>query len=269
MRSGGLRGLQILWSGASGVRGGFDSHAFPPIFRLVLALALGLAGPMAHAQTPVPAHKPPTPPAHAPASAKPPAPADSLAHAVPDTAAVHLAPDTLTKLDGIDIVSDANTAAAKKAHQDSLRAQGWSAQPRFVMMRSLLFPGWGQAYNRAWYKAGAIAAGETWLGITLYNDQQKLNDLQSQIDQARLEGDQPREAELVNEYNTQLDQRTAHMWFLGAVLTYAMVDAYVDAHFRNFDFEFKHDRALPAGSSPATPKGSGGGTTRLGLRWHF
>src|SRR5437016_375468 len=30
MRSGGLRGLQILVSGASGVRGGFDSHAFPP-----------------------------------------------------------------------------------------------------------------------------------------------------------------------------------------------------------------------------------------------
>jgi len=73
----------------------------------------------------------------------------------------------------------------------------------------------------------------------------------------------------VNEYNSQLDQRTAHMWFLGAVLTYAMVDAYVDAHFRNFDFEFKHDRALPAGSSPATPKGGGGGTTRVGLRWHF
>lgn len=46
MGSGGPRGLQILLSGGSPVRGGFDSHPFPPVIRLVivaLVAALGLA----------------------------------------------------------------------------------------------------------------------------------------------------------------------------------------------------------------------------------
>src|SRR5439155_5554752 len=41
MGPGGLRGLQILRSDASGARGGFDSHAFPPL--LLLLLFLGAA----------------------------------------------------------------------------------------------------------------------------------------------------------------------------------------------------------------------------------
>src|SRR5438552_762950 len=40
MGSGGPRGLQILRSGASCVRGGFDSHAFPPWRRVATALLL-------------------------------------------------------------------------------------------------------------------------------------------------------------------------------------------------------------------------------------
>src|SRR5437773_1803260 len=51
--SGGPRGLQILRSGVKSVRGGFDSHAFPPIV-LALALVLGRATPAAGAAgTPV------------------------------------------------------------------------------------------------------------------------------------------------------------------------------------------------------------------------
>ena len=229
MGSGGPRGLQILRSGASGVRGGLDSHAFPPILGVALAIALALGAGAASAR------------------------AQAL-------------PDSLPQLPGIEVVNSDKVDAAKQAHADSIRARGWSAQPRFVMMRSLLFPGWGQAYNRAWFKAGAVAAGEVWLGVTVYNDQRKLDDLQAQLDQAQ-HGTQDY-VDLVNEYNDQLDQRIAHTWLLGAVVTYALVDAYVDAHFRGFELEFKHDPALPNGPPPATP-GGGGGTTRLGLRWHF
>src|SRR5262245_51295380 len=128
MGSGGPRGLQIPWSGASGVRGGFDSHAFPPLFTLALALAL-IAAP-ARAQAP-------------PESARPNVPVDTIAHP-PDIQVVNSS--TL----------DADAKAAKKAHSDSLKTHGWSAQPRFVMARSLLIPGWGQAYNHAWLKAGAV-----------------------------------------------------------------------------------------------------------------
>jgi len=227
MGSGGLRGLQIPWSGASGVRGGFDSHAFPPAFLLALALTC-LAG---------------------------------------RAEAASALPDSLPQLPGIEVVNSDKVDAAKQAHADSVRARGWSAQPRFVMMRSLLFPGWGQVYNRAWFKAAAVTAGEVAFGVAIYNDSQKLNDIQAQLD---AEHDPDRYAALANEYNDQIDQRTAHAWLLGAVVTYAMVDAYVDAHFRGFEFEFKHDPALPNGPPPATPSSGGGsGTTRLGLRWHF
>ena len=197
--------------------------------------------------------------------------APARAQAPADSSRPRVSADTLAVPPDLEVVNSSNPKAAKHAHADSIRAHGWSAQPRFVMARSLLIPGWGQAYNRAWLKAGAVAAGETWFGIQIYNDTQELNDIQAQLDQARLDNDQQREDELVTEYNDQLDQRTAHTWLLAAVMTYALVDAYVDAHFRGFELEFKHDPALPDGPPPVTPNGGhgGSGTTRLGLRWHF
>src|SRR5690242_5557530 len=51
--SGGPRGLQILRSGVKSVRGGFDSHAFPP-----LVASLGLAVALAIAAAPVAAAPP-------------------------------------------------------------------------------------------------------------------------------------------------------------------------------------------------------------------
>ena len=54
------------------------------------------------------------------------------------------------------------------------------------------------------------------------------------------------------------------------MIAYALVDAYVDAHFRGFDVEFRNDPALPAGTSPNAPAGGGGGPgVRLALRWDF
>jgi hypothetical protein len=55
---------------------------------------------------------------------------------------------------------------------------------------------------------------------------------------------------------------------LGGVLAYALVDAYVDAHFRNFDLEFRNDPALtPAGEAPSSAVPAP--VTRLALRWTF
>jgi len=245
MGSGGLRGLQIPWSGASGVRGGFDSHAFPPLSALALALALALLAAPARAQAP-------------PDPARPNVPADTIAH-----------PPDIEVVNSSTLEVDAK--AAKRAHADSLKARGWSAQPRFVMARSLLIPGWGQAYNHAWYKAGAVAAGEGWLASLIIKDQQVLDDLASEIDQLTADSSFAEADVKVNEYNDRLDQRIAHTWLFAAVLTYALVDAYVDAHFRGFELEFKHDPALPDGPPSATPTGGrkGGSGVRLGLRWHF
>jgi hypothetical protein len=62
-------------------------------------------------------------------------------------------------------------------------------------------------------------------------------------------------------YNALLDSSTNHKWILGGVLLYALLDAYVDAHFRTFDVDFQVDPALPGGGK--TPG------MRLRLRWDF
>jgi len=236
MGSGGLRGLQILRSGASRVRGGFDSHAFPPFsFHTVLAAALA-AGVMLFASTP------------------------ARAQAVPDSA----------------VVQDTSAAGAGTVTRvrrtvdpaDSVRRHVWHEEPRWVMARSVIVPGWGQAHNGAWYKATAVATGEVWLGTLLVKDQRELDRLTQEIVDAQAANDQEGEAELVNQYNARLDQRIARQWLFGALLAYAMVDAYVDAHFRGFELEFQTDPALPAGREPA-PGGRSRLGARLALRWDF
>ncbi len=202
------------------------------------------------------------------AHAQPPVPGrDTSATAPPTPPAV---PDTSTHR--IVVVG-----GAKQAPYDSTRRKlPWHEQPRFVMARSLLIPGWGQFHNRSWLKAGLVAAAETWLGVKVVQDQRRLDDLLRDIEPLQanvdtLHSDQRRLLNaLVNEYNGLLDQRLGRQWMLGGVLAYALVDAYVDAHFRGFDLEFQHDPALPPGSSPVP---AGEKKSRLGfrvaLRRHF
>jgi len=165
------------------------------------------------------------------------------------------------------------------APRDTLRRRAWHDQPRFVMARSLLVPGWGQAHNHAWIKAVLVAGAEGWLGSRIVRDQQALDGWLQELDDVRAgladttRTDHAalalREVEVVNLYNARLEQRLARQWQFAAVLAYALVDAYVDANFRHFDVEFRNDPALPPGRDPASPGGRGSTYVRLGLRWDF
>lgn len=226
MGPGGPRGLQIPRSGADRVRGGFDSHAFPPSLLLALTLLL-----------PLKAH-----PVHAVA-------ADSVA-------TVEVAgPDSVVR-------------------RQRLQPGGWSEQPRVVMLRSLLVPGWGQVHNKAYLKGALVAGAEGWFGVLLFKDRRELARLLETVDRERLEGD-PQGYELaVNRYNARLDDYVSRQWLFAGVLAYALVDAYVDAHFRDFAIEFQTDPALPDGAppdlGPSAPVRKGGFTpARIALRWTF
>jgi hypothetical protein len=179
------------------------------------------------------------------------------------------AADSLAAPAAIHVVGEA-AAPPGPARADSLRRPPWHEQPRFVMARSLLVPGWGQAHNHAWIKAVLVASAEAVLITQVVRGQSELDRLLAEIDVARADSDAVREEELVTEYNAQLDDRVASEWKLGAVIAYAMLDAYVDAHFRGFDVEFRNDPALPAGTSPTGLNGGGGGPgVRLAMRWNF
>jgi len=221
--SGGPRGLQILRSGVKSVRGGFDSHAFPP---LALAAALILLVPRPGVATsPVPL-------------------ADSSARGVPRTVGL--------------------------PHDGRFDAPGW------VMMRSMVVPGWGQLHNGSWIKAGIVAGLESALIVGLVHDNQDMNHYSAAAaaaldaynaavaDSNGAAADAAAEAHqaAVSAYNDARDSSITRAWLLGGTIVYAMVDAYVDAHFRHFDVEFKHDPALPGGTAPRSE-------TRLSLGWRF
>src|SRR5262245_52871061 len=176
---GGPRGLQILRAGVS-VRDGFDSHAFPP---LLLAVALALM-PRAAAGAPAPVTKPVT--GRAAVAVK-----DTVGTPIvkPDSAAAPKwsspipktsAPDTSAGVITIQASRDSVYGPPAPRPRRTLRRLGRFDQPRWVMLRSLLVPGWGQVHNHAWVKAALLAAGDGSLRVRALRDERRLSDLNGQ-----------------------------------------------------------------------------------------
>ncbi len=187
----------------------------------------------------------------------------------PDSAAVRPVAET----PAVRPVSE--TPVARDTVRRTLPVRHLLDQPRFVMLRSLVVPGWGQFHNHSVVKAGVIAGLESWLIARVVQDHGALNDLRAQVDVARTRGSEAAYTDAANRYNARLEQSTSRLWFLGGALAYSLIDAYVDANFKGFDVEFRQDPALPGGPpveiTPARPGGGGarGGGMRAALRWHF
>jgi hypothetical protein len=181
------------------------------------------------------------------------APADSM---LADTSDVEpaLDPVVIAPVDSTDAV-----VRGKAAKPATNKHTGFDA-PRWVMIRSAIIPGWGQAYNGAWLKAAGVAVVEGGLIWRLVDDRQALADLESAANAAGDAGNVELENDLVDQYNARLDDYTRRQWYLGAVFALSLLDAYIDAHFRGFKAEFEGDPALPEGSAP---------TARIGLRMTF
>ena len=191
------------------------------------------------------------------------------AAAAPDTAHAAAAParDSARTAPAVPALVPAMAPADTSGASERARVTPFGEQPRAVMLRSLLVPGWGQLHNHAWIKALAVAGGEGWLLATIFRDRSDLRGLQDDVNAAAAAGDSGAYTNAVNRYNDVLDGYVGGQWLLGGVLAYALVDAYVDAHFRRFDIDFRNDPALPRGEGPGT--GGGGASGRLSLRWHF
>jgi hypothetical protein len=170
--------------------------------------------------------------------------------AVPDSA--RLVPG------GSGVVTTGRTAGLERADA----ARGAFSAPGWVMMRSAVLPGWGQWYNRQWVKALVIGGVEAGMAYRIYDDNRTLEDLDRRAAEALMNGDLELQNELALQYNDRLDTMVARQWLLAGVIVYALLDAYVDAHFRGFDVEFDSDPALEDG----TPSSFG---MRARLRWTF
>jgi hypothetical protein len=169
---------------------------------------------------------------------------------------------TATGVTRADSTVRADRLARLRAHDRAGRAPvRLFDQPRWVMARSLVVPGWGQAHNRSWLKAGAVAVGEVWVGTRLLDDLRELDRLDADLVRAHAERDFARENGLIEAYNARLESAVRRQWLLAGVVTYALLDAFVDAHFMDFHIEFESDPALPGGVQPAGQ--------RVSLRWSW
>jgi hypothetical protein len=164
--------------------------------------------------------------------------------------------------DSLSTTSAPDTSRARAKRSSAPAPVSRYDSPRWVMIRSAVFPGWGQAHNGSWIKAGAVAAGEGALVWRLFDDKRALDRLSDEVAAAQGSGDDELEAVLVDRYNARLDAYSGRQWFLGAVFFYSLLDAYIDAHFRSFKTEFQADPALPEGVPPASEM-------RFGLRVSF
>ena len=127
------------------------------------------------------------------------------------------------------------------------------------MLRSLVAPGWGQFHNHAWLKGAVVAGAEVGLGLKLIDDKHSLDQLRDQVNHLPAGDEQDRR---VADYNSRLNGYVTRQWLVAAVVSYALVDAYIDAHFRHFNLEFENDPALPQDLQ-------GRGKMRASLRWNF
>lgn len=126
--------------------------------------------------------------------------------------------------------------------------------PSGAILRSIVFPGWGQLYNESYLKAGAFSiAAVSVTSIIVWNDG-KFSDAQTRYD--GLSATDPLKERTFKEKEFYRDQRdVAGLWLLG-VYALAAVDAYVGAHLFNFDVS---DKGLSWVPLPGSGTGSQSG----------
>lgn len=125
---------------------------------------------------------------------------------------------------------------AQSSQQDSLKITGQQVaaepekkSPRGAVIRSAIFPGWGQWYNGKKFKAllafgteiGFISAAVWhnqrvvyWMDASRTNETAEYRDLNK---------------------NFHIDMRNQFVWYFAGALLVSMADAYVDAHLADFD----------------------------------
>ncbi len=135
--------------------------------------------------------------------------------------------------DSIKVVSDSITADTVT---EDAKEQGKSV--RTAMLLSAFIPGGGQLYNESFWKGGLVAAAE----ITLASFTIREHLLMASVEEMWSD-DVPysiKGPKIDSLRNLHRDRRNVFAFFTGAVIAFAVSDAYVDAHM----FGFKESQRL-------------------------
>lgn len=103
--------------------------------------------------------------------------------------------------------------------------------PTGALLRSLVLPGWGQFYNRAWWKGLLVIGGEATLAAIAVRQYLKSKDYLSKArETSGAESDYN-----LSQYQHYQVEAEKYGWFFVGVLVFSMLDAYVDAHLYDWD----------------------------------
>ncbi len=103
-----------------------------------------------------------------------------------------------------------DTIKNEKMNKSALRSPGGA------LLRSLAVPGWGQLYNKKYFKAVVIAGGQGVLLGTAIVEWKRAGDSKKDVD---FEG-----------YRIHTNNRNLFLWLYAGATVFSMIDAYVDAH---------------------------------------
>jgi hypothetical protein len=104
--------------------------------------------------------------------------------------------------------------------------------PTGALWRSFAIPGWGQIYNGEYWKAGGIIAaqaGSLYMAVDNYLVARKY------LREAREATDKDIKAEKLARHNDYIVETEFWGWLFVGILTFSMMDAYVDAHLADWD----------------------------------
>ncbi len=105
-----------------------------------------------------------------------------------------------------------------------------------VVLRSLVYPGWGQLCNGKSLKALAMFVAEgAFLGM-IYTESRAAS---RAYDKHLAESDDVRAAELYAEYERHFERQESFTWWTVGLVLFSLADAYVDANLITFEDEFR------------------------------
>jgi hypothetical protein len=107
--------------------------------------------------------------------------------------------------------------------------------PTGALLRSMVFPGWGQLCNRKYIKSLVVMAGEGYCIVQAIRHWDLANQAYDRFVQT--DDSDSRKSLYYYDYDYYQDRRNLFLWLSGVAIFLSMIDAYVDAHLANFDID--------------------------------